>query len=257
MILLPGVPSSRIARISQLSFAWDAKDATLLARTGQTGTLAALSTTTVGGAITPAVGAALVAGRGQPRWSRVGALNALDLAQMTAGQDPERLTYPYASMNQGITVLLRLTPTWSAGASRATEQWVFGLGDSSLGNDWFRISRGGSSGTFWNVQRSVSGPTVQTSNGVAEPGTAPYPLDIYAYYDLAGTGFTRLSIRDAAGAVTSSTGTGTTHAPLARWSGEILGLGGVPGAILGAPIRLHAVKLALGFYTITQMDAMA
>ena len=262
MILLPGVLPTRTARMSRLSFAWDAKDTDLLARTGQQGTLASLTTATVGNAITPATGAALVSGRGQPRWVRVNSLNALALSQVDSGKDQEQLLYPFAMAQTPLTILLKLTPGWTAGASRATEHFVFGLGNSAVGNDWLKISRGGSSATSWTVTRRISTPVTQTGNGVVEPGTFIWPLDVLVYFDLNGgsggnTGNTRIQLRDATGATVASTGTGTTVLPTQRWSGEVLGLGSDPATALGAPISLHSAKMALGVYTFAQMDGIA
>lgn len=262
MILLPGVLSSRVSRISQLSFGWDAKDASLLARTGQLGALTVAAAAS-GGAITPAYGSALVAGRGEPRFSRVGTVNGLDLSGVTAGQDAERLLYPYAMAVGSLTVVLKLTPTWSAGASRATEHYVFGLGSSGIAQNYLRLSRGGASATSWKITRSVDGPATQTSNTVVEPGTFVWPLEVRGWFDATPsggfTGFTRVELRDATGATVTSSGSGTTHPVIAgsRWSGEVMGIGHDPALGLGAPISLHSVKLALGVKTFAEMDALA
>lgn len=250
-ILYPGQRGRRIPRTSRLAFMWDARDRSLIARSGQVGVLAATGASTSGGVITPGTGPATVqAGRAQPRFGSVAGAALLDLTGVDAGKDVEYLSFPFALGPCSLTLLLTLTPTWALGASRATAHYAFGLGDTGVGNTSWKVYRGGAAATSWAIQRSMG--TLHTAT-VLESASQTAPLDILVTYDHA-TGIDTISVRGANGTITGPSASAAMAVNTLRWSGDVLALGSDAAAKLGAPIRLHRCKLAIGVKTFADMD---
>lgn len=256
MILYPGVRSKRTSRSSRLAFLWEARDASLVARSGQVGVFSASGVSTIGGVITPGTGPGTVqAGRAQPRFGMVGGVPLLDLASATAGQDAELLQFPFALGPVSLTLLLTLTPTWTMGASRATINYAFTLGNLSIGTPAWRVSRGGAGGeaTGWSIRRTIPGPTTDIAT-VAEGAGLTAPLALLVTYNHT-TGVDAISIRDANGTVTGPVSSSAIAANTSRWAGDTLYFANDPQASTsGLPIRLHVVKLAIGVKTYADMD---
>jgi hypothetical protein len=259
MITLPGVLGARTERSSRLAFSWDARDRSLLARSGQQGAFAsALGTAQT---ITPSYGATLTAGRGQPRFSRIaGPTSAavLDIDSSSAGTERQWLTFPFAIPVASLTVLLRLTPTWTMGAARATANMALGIGNPGVGPRLFDIRRGGTFTSGWYTTRQDTGGGVNSGQTVEGAGLVA-PLDVLGTYDVTSRALT-IQLRDAAGTLTTAASGGTSLAAQSgHWSGDVLALGARPGQdTLGLPIRLHFAKIAVGaVLTFADMDLLA
>ena len=250
MILLPGVLSQREERRSELSFSWDARDCSLRAISGQQGTLANLTPTgTTPGPITPLYGAAITAGKAQARWTRVGAENTLALSGVTAGQDQEQLTFPYALHLHDLTIYMKLTGLWTAGASLATH-YIMAIGSGTAEGGQLRILR---STTNWRIERRT-GTTVSVD--LAENAGLVWPVEVLASYT-ASTRVSLIKLRGANGTVYGPVVTAAGGVVSGRFAGDVLGLGSDPVAGAGAAIRLYRAKIALALYDFDQMTVLA
>lgn len=257
MILLPGEMSRREDPRSELAFHWRAKDASLRALTGQLGSLtqiAPIALATVGGPITPAAGPALVAGKGQPRFVRdVDGAPALELSGSTAGQDQERLQFPFALHRHDLTLALKLRGLWTPGAAFA-ETWVASLGSSAADAGRIRVRRGGAGGAGpdWSVWRQTP-LTTAASAGLPESVAIAWPAVVLVTYTKA-TEVTAIRVRGANGVEFGPVSSGTVAAAAGRFAGDTLTIGSDAEAGLGAPIRLHWAKIALGLYGLGEME---
>lgn len=253
MILLPGVQGFRSDRSSRLAFAWDARDRTLLARSGQQGVLSAIAGAAQ--SITPGYGPAVTGGFAQPRYGRIGGsagAAVLDLDGSTAGAQQQQLLYPFSMGPASLTLFLRLTPLWAAGSSRASTTYVFSLGNSAVGPDRLRVAR---ITTAWQATRSTAG--FSTAVSTPESGSAVFPLDLLVTYNHAN-GATSIQTRDAALALSTPGTLASGTLQSGRWAGGVLALGSDAELRLGAPIRLHLAKLAIGaVLTFADMDLLA
>jgi hypothetical protein len=258
MILLPGVQGARTERSSRLAFSWDARDRSLQARSGQQGVLSAGTGTAL--TLTPGYGSTITGGFGQPRFGRIGGsggASILDLDASTSGAERHWLTFPFAVPVASLSVFLRLTPTWTMGASRGTANMAFGIGDPTIGARLFDIRRGGTFPTGWYTTRQE--PTGGTNSGQTVEGAGLVaPLDVLATYDVTSRALT-IQLRDATGTLTTAASGGTSlAAQTGHWSGDVLGLGNRPTQdALGLPIRLHLAKVAVGaVLTYADMDLL-
>lgn len=256
MILLPGVVSQRQDRRSELALSWDGREGSLRAITGQQGMLSQLAlTATVGGPITPAYGAALVAGKAQPRFSRIGGVNVLRLAGNVAGQDQERLVFPYAGFVTDFTLLIRLTGAWALGASLALLAHIFALGASNAEGGRLYLIRGGAGGAGTTWQLSRGNPTTTSSQSLTETAAITWPVDVLVTFTRATEGYT-LRLRGANGVVLGpASGTASGGPVSGRFSGEVLSFGSSVSTPT-ATMDLYRLKLALAVYTYAQMDQL-
>jgi hypothetical protein len=250
MILLPGALSQREERRSELSFSWDARDCSLRALSGQVGTLANLTPTgTTPGNITPLYGPVIEGAKVQPRFCRVGAENVLELSGVTSLQDQEKLTFPYALHLHDLTVYMKLTGLWTAGASLSTH-YIFGLGTGTTGGGQLRVFR---TGTNWRVERKT-GTTVTAD--LAENAGLVWPVEMLASYT-ASTRVSTIKLRGANGTVYGPSTTAAGGTATGRFLGDLLGVGSDPLVGAGAAIRLYRMKIALALYDFDAMTQAA
>lgn len=256
MILLPGARSQRTDRRSAFAFAWDARDASLLPRTGQTPTLLQTGAPTLaGGFVVPETGPQIRAGKRMPRFGYdvLTDQNYLELSGTTAGQDVEQLTYGANLLAVDTTVLIRLTGLWVVGAAIPVQGGLFTLGTApGLGAGALRLQRGG---TNYVLTRHL-GALNQTVN-LAEPPALVWPADLLLTYT-AATGIASLAIRSANGTITGPvTVGGASFIAPGRWGGGQLALGSDPaGGLPGAPARYYAASVALAIHTFVEMDSL-
>ena len=256
MILLPGVRSVRTARRSQLAFYWHARDATLLAETGQQGVLSNEGVATTGSNLVPSVGSTIVAGSRQPRFTRVAPDNVLEMTGITAGKDIERLTFPFGLVAADLTVLYRFTGLWTLGGTLAAQGGLFSIG-TAIGDGAGAIRFQRSSGTNYFLSRSSSGGT-SSDVSLAESDSLSWPVDALVSYT-ASTGIAHLTLRGANGFLTSTINAGgSAHIfTSSRWAQQQMTLGyDGSGSVPGQPHRLYFCKIATGEKTFAQMDLL-
>lgn len=257
MIVLPGVLPQRAVRRSALAFLWSARDCDLRPFTGQDYDFTQVGATTLaGGAITPAYGGAVTAGKAMPRFGR-GAVaglpaNFLELSGTTAGQDVERLAYDFALMGQDLTLLWRFTGLWTPGGSVATAGTLLQVGVGTIDNGNVRVQR---SSTTYGIIRQTDGGT--STVNLTENAALAFPADLLVTFALA-TGVATLSLRSATGTIygpVSTTNTPATYARLGRFAGTTIAVGGSV-TLESSPYRWYLGKIALGIQTFAQMDAL-
>lgn len=255
MILLPGARSTRVERRSRLSFCWHARDASLVPITGQTATLVQTGATTLtSGPVVPMAGSQITAGKAMPRFGRdvLTGENFLQLAGNVSGQDVEQLTYAMALRAKDLTLLLRVTGLWAAGAN-VSQGGMLALGTApgtEAGS--IRLQRGGLN---YTLTRHMGG--LNNSGVLAEPAALVWPADLLIQYG-GTTGIASLSIRSATGAITGPVTAGSaSFISAGRWGGNALAVGSDPaGGLPGVPARYYVVKLAMGIKTFADMDAL-
>lgn len=253
MILLPGVPSNRPYRRSALIFSWHAKDAVLLPVTGQQPTFTSVPDTTLPPVI-PGVGSTVSVGNAMPRFGRLSLsgvpTNYLETSGLTSGQDDEQLSYDFGLLAQDLSVLIRLTGLWTAGATLTSFGYVMSLGNGTAGAGTVRITR---NSNVWQAQRqTAAGGTANIS--LTENAALVWPADVLLTY-VQSTGIVTLTLRSANGTLYGPVSTAGLIAT-GRFAGEVFGLGSDAGLALGQPMRLFFAKIAYGVQTFAAMDAL-
>jgi len=250
-IFLPGAPTLRRTRSSQLVHGWQSRRRKLDAYTGQVGRFY-IVTPGAAGTITGRNGVAVPAGHGQPRWEQVptqGTKTRLTLVGDVGGQDVERLEHDYLNRVFALSLYVKAWPLYTPGQNLGSPRPLISLGNATTGGGSLTIDR---NGTAWRAVRARGAGSAAPQ--VTEPGTAVFPIEIMATMsrDPATDDATvALLYRDGAGALLSAVGIVLVDGALLTeyWAGNIL-------FSTGGAYRLETVKIARGVQTFASMDLL-